>query len=737
MRGIGIVVTIVILVIVVAVAIFAATFNVNQYRGTIQSQLQKRLGRPVLLGNMSLSFFPPRFRARNIVIADDPRFSPAAPFIKAQLVDVSVQLLPLLHKQVEIDSLSLERPSINLIKNSSGEWNFASLGQAPETIRIQPGGRPPRPSPSPNQPVQPQKSSAEQQFSLANLIIQDGQISLLDQQQSKAPALYDHIDVTLTNFLTNKPFTVDAAAHLAGAGGQEMQLQGEGGPLVREQPATTPFRGTVNLKQVGIADLSKFLNSPALAGTDGIMTGQTKVQSDHGKLALQGETNILNAKIRGMELGYPIAAQYDLTDELAVDMITIRNMVLKLGPTPLQMTGTVNAKPTPAQIDLQIKANNVALTEAAKLLAASGVALSQGTTATGNATINVAARGAANQPTLNGTITASNIQMSGKDIAQPIQIPSVTLNLAPSQIQSNLFSMISGGTTLNTQFTVRDYLLATPLIDATVHAPNAQLPAILSLAKAYGVTALDKVSGAGTMNLNLRASGPVRSLSKADIIKALNGSLNINFNNVKYSGANLNQQLASIAGFLNANPSSQTAQGITNILKMTGAIMVRNGIAQTNNLQAQLDIGTIGAVGTANLGNEALNMRLTAVLSQASSQKVGGQKIGGYLKTALANDHGELVIPALLTGTFSNPTFAPDVQQLAQMKIKGVIPNLSNPASVADTLQNFLGGPKPPAQSQPQQQAKPQPQEADPLQQLIGLFGKKKQQKPQPAQPPK
>jgi hypothetical protein len=107
------------------------------------------------------------------------------------------------------------------------------------------------------------------------------------------------------------------------------------------------------------------------------------------------------------------------------------------------------------------------------------------------------------------------------------------------------------------------------------------------------------------------------------------------------------------------------------------------------------------------------------------------------LKTALANNQGELVIPALVTGTFSNPSFAPDVQQLAQMKLKGLIPNMSNPASVADTLQNFLGGSKPPAQSQPQQQAEPQPQEADPLQQLIGLFGKKKEQKPQPAQPPK
>ena len=92
--------------------------------------------------------------------------------------------------------------------------------------------------------------------------------------------------------------------------------------MVREQPAMTPFHGTVNLKQVGIADFSKFLNSPVLAGTDGVLTGQTKIQSDQGKLSVQGETNVLSAKIKGMELGYPIAAQYDLTDDLPVDMIT-------------------------------------------------------------------------------------------------------------------------------------------------------------------------------------------------------------------------------------------------------------------------------------------------------------------------------------------------------------------------------------------------------------------------------
>src|SRR5882724_11708237 len=427
MRRFGIIVGVIFLVIVAAVVIFAATFDVNKYRGTIQSQLEKRLYRPVVLGDMGLKLFPPRFRVQNLAIADDPAFSRDAPFIKAQELDVSVQLLPLLHKQIEIDSLSLQRPSVNLIKNFTGIWNFASLGHPSDATSTPHGTQPPPQSPSaaaaPAQ--QPQPATEEQQFSLAKLTIQDGQISLLDQQQSKTPSLYDHIDLTLTNFAPNEPFTIDAAAHMAGAGSQEVRVQGKGGPLVREQPGATPFQGTLDLKQVGIADLSKFLNSPALAGTNGVLTGQTNIHSDRGKLIVQGETNVLNPKIKGMDLGYPITAKYDLTDESAADMITIRSMILKLGPTPLEINGTLNAKPTPAELALNVKANNISLAEAAKLLAASGVALSQGTVVTGNASINIEARGAANKPALNGTISASNIQMTGKDIAQPIQIPSL------------------------------------------------------------------------------------------------------------------------------------------------------------------------------------------------------------------------------------------------------------------------------------------------------------------------
>jgi hypothetical protein len=103
------------------------------------------------------------------------------------------------------------------------------------------------------------------------------------------------------------------------------------------------------------------------------------------------------------------------------------------------------------------------------------------------------------------------------------------------------------------------------------------------------------------------------------------------------------------------------------------------------------------------------------------------------MQTALANNHGELVIPALVTGTFSHPKFSPDVQQIAQMKVKGLIPNFDNPASVSGALQNLLGGGRAPAQGA-QTQGQQQTTQQNPVDQIIGLFGKKKKPERKPPQ---
>ena len=710
MRKIGIVIGTILLILIVAVVVFAATFNVNQYRGTIQAELEKRLDRRVTVGDMHLGIFPPRFQVQNLSIADDPKFNDVKPFVEAQELDVSVKLLPLVHKSVEISSLNLQRPSVELIKNAQGEWNFSTIGAKQKS------------APSRNQ----------QEFSLGELAVKDGQLAVTDQQARKPRMVYDHINLTLTDFAPNSPFSVDASVHFPGQGVQEIRLQGKGGPVQQADPASTPFRGSLNLNGVGIADFQKFLQTPALTNTDGVLSGHTNIASESGKLSVSGQMNVDKPRIRGVEVGYPITTDFDMNDDLTSGLLRINKGLVKLGQTPLYATGTVNTKPTPPQLDLNLKASSVSMVEIARLAAAAGVAFAPGTTVNGTVNADIQARGPADKPTLNGTIAGRDIKASGKDIPQPVEIKAVNLGLTPNEIRSDNFPVVSGGTTVNTRFSLRDYASKTPQVDATLNAPRAELPAILAMAKAYGVSGLDKLSGAGTLSLDMHAAGLLHSITSDEIMRALNGNMNLNFNNVRYSGADIGHELANIGRFLNSAQALQKDQGFTNILKMTGNVMVRNGMAQTNNLQALLDVANVGITGTANLVSQALNLDVTAVLSKGFSQQIGGIGIGGYMNTALANNQGEMVIPAMVTGTFQHPVFAPNVQKIAQMRLKGLVPSADNPLGGASgILGNFLGQKNAnPNQGQPPNSQ----QQSNPVDQILNIFGKKKQKDPN--QPP-
>jgi AsmA protein len=675
------------------VGVFVATFNPNDYKGTVQTKLEQQLDRKVTLGNMELGLFPLRFRVFNLAIADDPKFGNRA-FVQTQELSVSVKLLPLLSKSVQIDSIALDRPSVEMIKNAQGVWNFATIGQKTPAAAA---------------------SSSQQQFSLGELAINDGQVAITDLQDRRPRTVYDHINLKLTDFAPDAPFKVDASVHLPGSGNQEVTLQGKGGPLAHANPAATPFKGTLELKGVEIAGLQKFLQSPALVNTDGVLSGHTDIASENGKLSANGQMTFDKPRLHGIEVGYPINADYDVSDDLTNDLLRITKGAIKLGPTPLFVTGTVNHKPTPAQLDLNLKASNVSIAEIARLAAAAGIAFAPGTTVNGRINADIKAQGAADKPALNGTLAGTDIQISGKEIAKPVAVKAVNIALNPTEIHSDSFNVTSGGTTAAVQFSMKQYTSNSPQVDATLRAPQAALPDLLSMAKAYGVTSLDKITGAGNLALDMHAAGPLQSISADQITKALNGTINVNFNNVRYAGADISHQLLSMIG----SGQSGKDQGYTNIQKMTGTILVKSGIAQTNNLQATLDIGNVGAVGNANLAAQTLNMQLTAVLSKAFTQQAGGTSVGGYMTTALANNQGELVIPAIVGGTFQNPKITPDVQKMTQMKLKGLMPTADNPLGAASSLLGGVTG---------QKGQQPAGQQQNPVNQVMGLFGTKKKQ---------
>ena len=71
-----------------------------------------------------------------------------------------------------------------------------------------------------------------------------------------------------------------------------------------------------------------------------------------------------------------ISADYDINDDLTHDLLQINKGAIKLGPTPVFVSGTVDSKPMPTQVDINLKAHDISITEAAHLAAADGMAFS-------------------------------------------------------------------------------------------------------------------------------------------------------------------------------------------------------------------------------------------------------------------------------------------------------------------------------------------------------------------------
>ena len=83
LKVVGIIVA-VLIVIAIAIPFF---IDANSFRPKIESDLSATLGRPVMVGHLSLSLLSGSVAADDISIADDPAFS-KTPFVQAKSLKV-------------------------------------------------------------------------------------------------------------------------------------------------------------------------------------------------------------------------------------------------------------------------------------------------------------------------------------------------------------------------------------------------------------------------------------------------------------------------------------------------------------------------------------------------------------------------------------------------------------------------------------------------------------------------
>ena len=84
----------VVLVIILIVLVLPFFIDANQFRPTLERQLQTTLGRSVQIGDLSISLIAGGVRAKDVSIAEDPHYG-SDPFLKTKSLDVGVDFLPL------------------------------------------------------------------------------------------------------------------------------------------------------------------------------------------------------------------------------------------------------------------------------------------------------------------------------------------------------------------------------------------------------------------------------------------------------------------------------------------------------------------------------------------------------------------------------------------------------------------------------------------------------------------
>jgi AsmA protein len=231
-KWIGIVVGALIILIILALLIVPKFVDVQKYKPEIEQRVAKATGRPFRIGgNLELSLFPWVGLSFSDLHLGNPAGFAEKDFLSVRSFDVKVRLFPLLFKDVQVKRFLMEGPRIVLERDKNGRGNWEGIGKPEADVPAKPAEKkegPPKEKPSGGIPL---KGLAVGDFS-----IREGSLLWIDQAKGDRRELKD-LTVRLRDVSLDRPIKISFSALLDN---RRVSLQGKIGPLGKE-----PGKGTV------------------------------------------------------------------------------------------------------------------------------------------------------------------------------------------------------------------------------------------------------------------------------------------------------------------------------------------------------------------------------------------------------------------------------------------------------------------------------------------------------------
>jgi AsmA protein len=166
----------------------------------------------------------------------------------------------------------------------------------------------------------------------------------------------------------------------------------------------------------------------------------------------------------------------------------------------------------------------------------------------------------------------------------------------------------------------------------------------------------------------------------ARIKQTLNGKGNLNFNDGAIVGVDLAGMVrnvkATLGGEIKSGPKPRT-----DFSELAVPFTIQNGIFRTTESSLKSPLMRLLAAGNADLVKEILDFRVEPKL--VSTIKGQGD----------SEDRSGLTVPVLVSGTFSNPVFRPDVENIARDQLKKALsPSDAGSAPIKQKASDLIKG---------------------------------------------
>jgi AsmA protein len=404
LKWIGIAILIVILILIIVPFLIP----VNKFRPTIEAKASAALGRKVTLGNLSLSLLRGSVGIDDLSIADDPKFS-SSPFLTAKNVRVGVEMMPLIFsRELNVTEVTVENPQVMMLKDSSGKWNFSSIGGNSGS------------APSQNKPQQPSagtssSGSSAQSVSIAKLDLENGQITL-GSTNSQKRSVYANVNLTATDVAMSKNFPVQFSMGLSGGG--TMKIDGNVGPVDPTDASLTPQNVKLNVTGLNLASTGFLDPSLGLAGMVDMNAG---LVSQGGKMNTKGQLTLSKAVLvaGGSPSAVPAIIDFDTTYDLPASSGVLNPSTLRIGNAKTNLSGTYKSQGDDFVVDMKVNGQGLPATDLETFLPALGINLPSGSKlSAGTLSANLHVSGPTNKLVTDGTIGLFNGKLANFNLGQ-------------------------------------------------------------------------------------------------------------------------------------------------------------------------------------------------------------------------------------------------------------------------------------------------------------------------------